>query len=567
MTLRALISFDHVPLTGNNAITPQNTYSANALQTTYGVPGTVMFGSAQAATAYISATTNWLNIGPIANANYLTGWMISFADLNILQNGATQAWIGFRTYATGNGALAANVIGVSATPAAMTNTAITPTTSVLSEAQLARQTFGVAGAQYVEVLLDTVALTATVYVNGVQVAVTTIPANQQYIVFSGMNLYSTSYTQAFRDIYALDVDGVKPNGRLGPITSTPIAPTLGVSQMANYGAFQYALNGSAGVVTTQSKFGPASLQPNLSTNGAVSIPDQANLKAISSDFTIEGWAYVTAAGATGVLFCKSGSTAPYAQLFLNAGVWQLYTDTTPAVITIASGMQPNVWYHIAVVRYQGTWYLYQNGVLLGSAVGGTFGNNASAMLIGNSGAFTSVWPGFIDEFRVSSMARYTAAFTPPTQAFNPDANTALLMHLDSQVGTTVADYSGNQPNAFQTAYAAAPAMTPLVQNGADNQAISLSFTPAVQAGQKVVAMQYKLAAQVPFAMNLAATLQEGATSKVLSPYQFRDNTAQYGRDLAGVQPLAPDGTAWTGASIGTTSLVLQPQSLTAGATN
>ena len=47
------------------------------------------------------------------------------------------------------------------------------------------------------------------------------------------------------------------------------------------------------------------------------------------------------------------------------------------------------------------------------------------------------YSGFLDELRISDIVRYTAAFTPPTAPFTPDANTVGLYHFDEGAGTTL----------------------------------------------------------------------------------------------------------------------------------
>lgn len=562
MTLRTLISFDAVQTT--TAVTPTNalTYGGTPyLQQTYGQPGTLMQGSnggGNAITGGVAPNSGWLGLGANTNSTYLNGYAISFTDLNLFQNGATQAWIGFRTYAAVTATAACNVVGLCAT--AVLPGTISP---LLIEAQLNRVLFGTSGAQYVEVFIDITALTYTSYVNGIQVATGSFPAGMQYFMFGGQ-VYNSTGGQNFRDFYFLDVDSTKPNSRLGPITSTALLPATG-SSVPNYADYVGSLAGSATITTAQSKFGGASLFPSTTATAALSFPDTPNLRATgTTDWTLEAWVYNTSGTQTGVVFAKDINATFSAHLTYASGNWQLLTDGSALVMNVASGMALNTWTHMALVRFNNVWTLYQNGVALATAPGATFGNNTNPFMIGNWGGVNAPWQGYIDEVRVSNVARYTAAFTPPTAIFQADANTMLLAHLDSAVGVQVADFGGNIPSVFNTAYGTAPAMNPYMQNSPTNDPITLSFAPVVTTGQKVVAMQYKLAAQVPFAINLLAQLSQGGSQKGLPTYQFKDTVANYARDLAGIQALAPDGTAWTAASIAATSLALTPQSLTAG---
>lgn len=566
MTLRALISFDQVVLTALGGITPQQTYGTNVLQTTYGVPGTVMFGSAALANAAgVSVGTNWFQIGPITNANYCTGWIISFADLNLFQSGATKAWIGFRTYASGAGNGASNVVGLSATPAAQTNTAVNVITPLLTEAQLARTTFSVAGAQYVEMLLDMVALTATIYVNGVQTQVSTFAAGMQYIAFSGTTFFSASYYQAFRDLYFLEVDSTLPNSRLGPITSTPLSPNSPGST-PNYSSYMGSITGSAVISATNSRFGGNSLFPGATTTSTASFPDNASVRiGATGDYTLECWVNPSNLTQNSVIFAKDTSGTTYTHLSFVAGNWNVFFDSASStpLINVASGMQVNTWYHVALVRYQGVWTLYQNGVALATyATAGTYGNNTYPVTIGNWGGLNAPWQGYIDEFRMSNVARYTAPFTAPVSAFSADANTLLLCHFDSASGSLIADSGGNQPSAFQTIYGSSVAMSPFLQNVASNDPITLNYSSSAPAAQKIIAMQYKVAAQVQMAMKLGAKLVEGAQSVTLPGALIQDINPGYSRDLGGIQTVAPDGNAWTATSIGATNLVMTPTTLT-----
>jgi hypothetical protein len=59
------------------------------------------------------------------------------------------------------------------------------------------------------------------------------------------------------------------------------------------------------------------------------------------------------------------------------------------------------------------------------------------MRIGDYQAAAITFQGNLDEVRVSNTARYTAAFTAPTAAFENDADTTLLLHMNGPDGSTV----------------------------------------------------------------------------------------------------------------------------------
>ena len=89
--------------------------------------------------------------------------------------------------------------------------------------------------------------------------------------------------------------------------------------------------------------------------------------------------------------------------------------------------------------------IFIDGVLRGTASGAAAPSGSTgAFNLGTAGGSNrEVFPGFLDEVRISSIARYTTTFTPQTARFAPDADTVALYHLDDGTGQTVADASGN----------------------------------------------------------------------------------------------------------------------------
>jgi hypothetical protein len=91
---------------------------------------------------------------------------------------------------------------------------------------------------------------------------------------------------------------------------------------------------------------------------------------------------------------------------------------------------------MAIVRVGVTVTFYHNGVNAGGAGswGPTIGNTTPTIGVYAGSYFLNGW---IDEYRISNVARYTANFTPSTTPFQNDANTVLLLHCDGTDASTV----------------------------------------------------------------------------------------------------------------------------------
>lgn len=99
-----------------------------------------------------------------------------------------------------------------------------------------------------------------------------------------------------------------------------------------------------------------------------------------------------------------------------------YYDAGPG-INASTQISTNTWYHFALVGTSTNTYFFVNGNLIGSVAYAIGGVNNTVLGIGanpnfNAGSPASFLNGYIDDLRITKgIARYTANFTPPAQAF------------------------------------------------------------------------------------------------------------------------------------------------------
>ena len=188
--------------------------------------------------------------------------------------------------------------------------------------------------------------------------------------------------------------------------------------------------GNAQISTTQSKWGGSSMAFDGSGDW-LSSPNGQNYNLGSGNFTIECWVYANNLSSLYGIFGKRVDTGVetkwvcsyinitgtvQTQLSTSGSAWLFNTATTS---TITSGS----WNHIAWVRNGADFSVYVNGVknTMTTTLSGSVYTDASALIIGatgTTGAYILSMNGYVDDFRITKgIARYTAAFTPPTGPF------------------------------------------------------------------------------------------------------------------------------------------------------
>jgi Concanavalin A-like lectin/glucanases superfamily len=171
--------------------------------------------------------------------------------------------------------------------------------------------------------------------------------------------------------------------------------------------------GAANFTGTTAKFGLNSYQ-----GAASSYATMANIPPGMTDVTIETWLYFTSTAAATVIANYPGSFEWYYNVLVANNQEMDGPSNSP---TLAGGGIPplNAWHHYAWVRASGVWKLYIDGVsqtLTGTQWTANVGGSGNWLLGFNTGAY--YWNnGFIDEMRISNVARYTTNFTPQITAF------------------------------------------------------------------------------------------------------------------------------------------------------
>lgn len=204
-----------------------------------------------------------------------------------------------------------------------------------------------------------------------------------------------------------------------------------VSPFALSGAYSTSTNGGSSYYGT--------------TDSYLTLPDNANLRFGSSNFTFELWFYKVSnpGAATNIIGWNTNSNnSAYAALRL-----QLENANTVTLLMSESGSSwrvnatssatyvNNTWNHLAVVRNGATVTVYVNGV---SFTSGSLSSSSASLFAGTVNNINDLffnintWSmiGYISNARlVIGTAVYTAAFTPPTAPLTAITNTQLLLNF------------------------------------------------------------------------------------------------------------------------------------------
>jgi hypothetical protein len=195
--------------------------------------------------------------------------------------------------------------------------------------------------------------------------------------------------------------------------------------------------------TTQGTFSPFSVGAGEWSNYFDGTGDYLSLTGSSlgsGNFTLEFWVYLPTSG-VGLFFDSRSSdvsSTGFAFYRNSSNYLTIFTDGSGTSGTTV--IPTNQWVHLALVRNSGTIYAYMNGVQQFTRA------NSATMSLTSWKIFaqydnTNLATGYLSNFRITTTAVYTAAFTPPTAPLTAISNTVLLTCQSNR-------FVDNSTNAF-----------------------------------------------------------------------------------------------------------------------
>jgi hypothetical protein len=202
----------------------------------------------------------------------------------------------------------------------------------------------------------------------------------------------------------------------------------------------YTMTSSGGPVlkTRYKKFGDSSAFFDGSDD-FIYLADSDDWYFADSDFTIDMQVRSNSYAANSIFMSQAADVN---------NLWSLGYDTTNGftfravsagteVVNVthaaSTGYSANTFHHVEIVRSGSSWTLYRDGTSIGIQTTSNVMPDISAQLEIARQNVTSNYQyfnGFLDETRISHVARDTAAFTAPAYQHSTDDNTVFLSHFD-----------------------------------------------------------------------------------------------------------------------------------------
>jgi len=203
--------------------------------------------------------------------------------------------------------------------------------------------------------------------------------------------------------------------------------------------------GDVAINTSQKKYGDSSIYFDGSGD-YLSIPDSTDWDFGTADFTFDSWIYLTVDTQDHIIF-NQGSGYPSIHYFVYNGNYNRFSHYCAThgaeQFNVASNidLSLNTWYHVALVRKNGMFYVYVDGDVINSynypAV--DISGIEAPMLIGSIGnhAAANFWRGYLDNIRFTKgTAIWSSNFSTTNDLDYPVPTSVNIISTDVQSSTT-----------------------------------------------------------------------------------------------------------------------------------
>jgi len=201
----------------------------------------------------------------------------------------------------------------------------------------------------------------------------------------------------------------------------------------------------------QAKFNDASIYFDGSGD-ALSLADGNQWDFGTGDYTVEFWVNKAHTGKESVFETRGGGGNGFNVEFNSSNVLEWYDGSITGTLPVdGSAVTANTWVHFALVRASNVHKMYRNGTEVGTALT----SSSSQVSVGGpnigrrlESSTANDYTGYLDEIRLSTVARYTGNFTAPSAAFVSDSDTRLL--IQSKASNLLGGDNSGQGNHFTT---------------------------------------------------------------------------------------------------------------------
>jgi hypothetical protein len=256
----------------------------------------------------------------------------------------------------------------------------------------------------------------------------------------------------------------------------------------------------------------------------------------TGDFTLEGWIYRTATGATwqSIVSQRNGASTSVNEFVWgihNSGYMYFYTGAHVAS-TAAGVIKLNQWHHIAFTRSGSTLRQFVDGI---QQVSGTSSNNLTygPMSIGNNNGGSELLTAFLSDIKTTKgTALYTSNFTPPTE---PISSANSLLHIkgtDASIidKSQVNNIKMNGPTTGSTTKSAFGSEPTISFASGSNTNRYLEFDPTVLKFMEILGQP-----SIPFTIEGIWGWQGSTASPIFEIFQDTNNFFYFGGGTGNTQ--------------------------------